>query len=145
MDLGGYLLQCSSCGTVAVVSPHRTDAPNRCTRCGAPLVAGHCMPAEVDEPDWEPAVLAGGHPAVVVVLSPACDVCADYRISVRRMAVSLYGRARVFEMNADRNPGILERYGVPGVPAVLLVRDGQVVAVLPGPQGESGIRRRLGL
>ena len=103
------------------------------------------MPAEVDEPDWEPAVLRGGHPAVVVVWSPACDVCADYRISVRRMAVSLYGRARVFEMDADRNPGILERYGVPGVPAVLLARDGQVVAVLPGPQGETGIRRRLGL
>ncbi len=145
MDLRGYLLQCSACGSASTVPPGRAGAPHRCTGCGSPLVAAHCTPAEVGERDWESAVLGGEHPAVVVVWSPACDVCADYRISVRRMAVSLYGKARVFEVNAERSPGILERYGVAGVPAVLLVRDGRVVAVLTGPQGETGIRRRLGL
>ena len=84
-------------------------------------------------------------PAVVVVWSGTCAACADYEPSVRLMAGRLYGHARVLLLDIDRSPVAAARYGVTGVPTVLLFRDGDLLANLPGPRGEQGLREHLGI
>ncbi|WP_025321902.1 thioredoxin family protein [Deferrisoma camini] len=141
----GYLLQCAACGHEHRVAHGRTGQAVRCGACGAPLIRGNCLPDDVTDADWEREVLGSRAPVIVVVWGPECPVCADYEVSVGQMAIRLYGEARVLRLNIEENPETARRYGIEGVPMVLLFRDGRLLAQLPGPRGEQGLREALGL
>lgn len=141
----GYLLQCSNCGTRNRIPEDKVGKQGKCGKCGTPLIASHALPIPVTDATWDKEVLASAAPAIVEIWSPHCGVCTQYELSVRQMAVSLFGKARVLQLNAEENPVTAARYGVRGVPMVLLFRDGQLLASLTGPQGERGLRQRLGL
>ncbi len=141
----GYLLQCSNCGTRNRVPHAKAHERGKCGKCGTPLIPSHALTQEVSDAEWDAQVLGSDAPAVVEVWSPHCGVCSQYEVSVRQMAVSLYGKARVLQLNADENPRTAQRYGIRGVPTVLLFDRGRLVATLVGPQGERGIREKLGI
>ncbi len=141
----GYPLQCASCGTQNRIPHEDAGRPGRCTRCGAPLVAANTLPETVSDRGFDDAVLGGDTPALVVVWSPRCEVCARYELAVRQMAIDLYGKARVFQLDIEQSPAVPARYGVMGVPTVLVFRDRRLTAVLPGPRGEQGLREALGV
>jgi thioredoxin 1 len=42
------------------------------------------------------------------------------------------GRLTVAKLNVDDNPGIPQRYGVRGIPTLMLFKDGEVVATKVG-------------
>ncbi len=141
----GYLLQCSQCGTRNRVPEEKVGKIGKCGKCGAPLVGAHSLPIQVTDETWRREVLDSQAPAMVEVWSPHCGVCSQYEVSVRQMAANLYGKVRVLQLNADENPKTAQRYGIRGVPTVLLFRGGQLVSTLVGPQGERGIRQALGV
>ncbi len=141
----GYRLQCSNCGTQIGVPHGETRVKRRCPGCGMPLIPGHALPQEVTDETWEAEVLGSAAPVVVEVWGPECEVCAQYELAVRQMAVDMYGEARVLQLNIEENPRTAARYGIQGVPTVLLFAGGRHVATLPGPRGVRGIRERLGL
>jgi thioredoxin 2 len=47
---------------------------------------------------------------------------------VERAARELAGRLKVVKVNVDEAPGISARFGVQGIPTLLLLRDGQPIA-----------------
>lgn len=140
-----YLLQCSNCGARNRVPQEKTDQRGKCGKCGTPLIPSNALPVPVTDATWDAEVLGSQVPTIVEVWSPHCGICSQYEVSVRHMAVNLYGKARVAQLNAEENPRTAERYGIRGVPTVLLFRGGQLVDTLTGPQGETGLRRKLGL
>lgn len=141
----GYLLQCSNCGTRNRVPEDKAGQQGRCGQCKNPLVASHALPIQVTDATWDHEVLGSLAPAVVELWSPQCGICTQYEVSVRQMAVSLFGKARVLQLNVEENPQTAARYGIRGVPMVLLFKGGALVATLTGPQGERGLRQKLGI
>lgn len=141
----GYLLQCSQCGTRNRVPEEKAGQKGKCGKCGAPLVGAHSLPIQVSDATWDQEVIGSRAPAVVELWSPHCGICSQYELSVRQMAANLFGKARVLQLNVEENPQTAQRYSVRGVPTVLLFKGGQLVASLVGPQGERGIRERLGV
>ncbi len=140
-----YLLQCSKCGAQNRAAHESAAGRRRCEECGAPLIPSNVLPVQVSDRDWDALILGSSVPTVVEVWSPECGVCAQYDVSVRHMAVRLFGRARVLQINIEENPATAERYGIQGVPTVLLFREGKLLHKLNGPQGEKGIREKLGV
>ncbi|MDW7710757.1 MAG: thioredoxin domain-containing protein [Deferrisomatales bacterium] len=140
-----YLVQCSSCGARNRLPHEKAGKRGTCGACGAPLVPSHAVPIPATDATWDREVLGSRVPTIVEVWSPQCGVCSQYEVSVRHMAVNLFGKARVMQLNAEQNPATARRYGIRGVPTVLLFRDGRLVATLLGPQGERGLRERLGV
>jgi thioredoxin 1 len=47
--------------------------------------------------------------------------------SVEELARRFQGRAKVGKVDVDAEPGLASRYGVSSIPALLVLRDGQVV------------------
>jgi thioredoxin 2 len=47
---------------------------------------------------------------------------------VERAAAELAGRLKVVKVNVDDAPGVSARFGVQGIPTLLLLRDGEVRA-----------------
>ena len=140
-----YLVQCSNCGTRNRIPQGKTQQQGKCGRCGTPLVRSHSIPLSVTDETWDREVLGSTLPTIVEVWSPQCGVCSQYEVSVRHMAVNLFGKARVLQLNAEESPRTAQRYGIRGVPTILLFRDGNLLTTLVGPQGETGLRRALGI
>jgi len=53
---------------------------------------------------------------------------------VRTVAEKLAGKAVVAQINTQDNPHLATRFSVRGIPAVMLLLDGKVVAQLAGAQ-----------
>jgi len=53
---------------------------------------------------------------------------------VRTVAEKLAGKAAVLQINTQDNPNLAARFGVRGIPLMILLRDGRNVAQLAGAQ-----------
>lgn len=122
---------CSSCGTRNRVPTVATGRP-RCATCKAAL------PWLVDagEADFDAAV-GGPGPVLVDLWAPWCGPCHTMAPVLEGLATQRAGRLKVVKVDVDQHPGISARYGVRGIPTLLLFRDGQLVdrstGALPGP------------
>jgi thioredoxin 2 len=63
---------------------------------------------------------------------------------VERVSQELAGRLKVVKVNVDEAPEISARFGVQGIPTLLVLRDGQAVArqvgALPADRLEAWVR-----
>jgi len=53
---------------------------------------------------------------------------------VRNVAEKLAGQAAVVQINTQENPVLASRFGVRGIPVLVLIKHGQAVAQLVGSQ-----------
>lgn len=138
-----YLLKCSQCGARNRVPHDKILLEGKCGKCGGSLAPAQPLPIAVNDSNWDKEVLDPEIPSIVECWSPHCGVCSRYEAAVRRMAVNFYGRARVLQLNVDENPRTSARYGIRGVPTILLFRRGKLLEALVGVREEAELRRRL--
>lgn len=53
------------------------------------------------------------------------------------------GRMSVLKMNVDENPETPGRYGIMGIPTLLLFKDGQLVDTVVGLQSKEALAQRI--
>jgi thioredoxin 2 len=58
---------------------------------------------------------------------------------VREVAKELAGRAVVVQVNTDLSPGLTSSYQIQGIPALLLIKRGQVVARTSGGMSKAAL------
>ena len=59
--------------------------------------------------------------------APWCSPCRVVGPVVDQLAQDYDGRVRVAKVNVDDNPGLSAQFRIQGIPALLLLRDGQPV------------------
>ncbi len=84
-------------------------------------------PIHVTDAAFEKAVLQSPVPVLVDFWAPWCMPCRMLAPSLERLAREYEGRLVVAKMNTDEYPEWAMKYGVQGIPTMLLVKDGQVV------------------
>lgn len=88
-------------------------------------------------------------PVLVLVdlWAPWCGPCRTIGPLVEQAGRDLAGRLKVVKVNVDVAPEISQRYGVQGIPTLLLLRDGREVGrqvgALPGHALRSWIDKEL--
>ncbi len=138
---GSRIVACPSCGTKNRVPSVATGAP-RCGSCRQPL------PWMVDASEADFASIVQTPQLVLVDLwAPWCGPCRMVGPLVEQASKTRAGKLKVVKVNVDDNPGISRRYGVQGIPTMLLLRGGEVVSrqvgALPGPALEHWIDTEL--
>ena len=84
-------------------------------------------PIHVTDAAFEKAVLQSPIPVLVDFWAPWCMPCRMLAPSLERLAKEFDGRLLVAKVNTDEYPEWAMKYGVQGIPTMLLVKDSQVV------------------
>jgi thioredoxin 1 len=86
----------------------------------------------VTDSNFETMVLKADTPALVDFWASWCAPCRAIAPMVEEVAGEFSGKLRVAKMNVDENPSTPGRYGVRGIPTLILFKDGKVVDQLVG-------------
>lgn len=92
----------------------------------------------VSDESFEEEVIRASIPVVVEFWAEWCGPCHRIAPLVQEIASEYDGRLKVAKMDVDRNPSIATRYGVRGIPTLILFKRGQpverLVGYMPKPQ-----------
>lgn len=121
---------CPGCGAINRIPADRPAEQARCGTCKSPLFTG--APVAVDGAGFDRHAAKNDVPVLVDVWAPWCGPCRSMAPQFERAAQMLEPSVRLLKLNADENPEISARYGIRGIPALLLFRGGQLVAQTAG-------------
>ena len=100
-------------------------------------------PIAVSENDFDKEVLESGTPVLVDFWADWCGPCKMIAPSIDELASELDGQIKFAKVDVDENPGIAMKYGIRGIPTLLVFKDGAPVDQMVGAQTKSDIKKRL--
>ncbi len=80
----------------------------------------------VTDSSFEQEVLKSPQPVLIDFWAPWCGPCKAIAPIVEELANEYSGKLKVVKINVDDNPQTASRYGVRGIPNLLIIKDGQV-------------------
>ena len=83
-------------------------------------------------------------PVVVDFWADWCGPCKTLAPVLEHAVAEHEGQVELVKVDVDANPGLAERYGIRGIPAVKAFRDGLVVSEFVGAQPPQAIAEFLG-
>ena len=98
---------------------------------------------ETSDVTFEAEVLGHDRPVLVDFWAPWCAPCRMLAPTVEAVADKYANTARVVKINVDDNPSISQRYGIKGIPTLILFKNGREEERVVGATSESAISRML--
>lgn len=91
----------------------------------------------VTDDSFEEEVLKSAQPVLVDYWAEWCGPCKMIAPVLDDIAVEYSGRVKVAKLNIDDNPNTPPRYGIRGIPTLMLFRGGEVEATKVGAVSKS--------
>ncbi|MDR3508762.1 MAG: thioredoxin domain-containing protein [Caulobacteraceae bacterium] len=122
---------CPNCGAANRTPDGKDPRAAKCGRCGGALFAGH--PTEVNAKDLRAhRASTKGAALLVDVWAPWCGPCRAMAPQFSAAAARLEPDVRLLKLNAEAEPQAATEFGVSGIPALLLFKDGKILARAAG-------------
>ena len=98
---------------------------------------------EVSDSSFENDVLKSDRPVLVDFWAAWCAPCRMLSPIVEAVAEKYANSARVVKLNVDDNPSVSQRFGIKGIPTLILFKNGREEERVVGATSEQAISRML--
>ncbi len=95
------------------------------------------MSVKVSDATFEAEVLKADGPVIVDFWAEWCGPCKALGPLVDELANELQGKAKVVKVNIDENPNAPTKYGVRGIPTLMVFKNGQLADTRVGSMSKS--------
>jgi thioredoxin 1 len=100
-----------------------------------PLVSERIV--HITDDSFEQEVLQSSNPVLVDYWADWCGPCKMIAPVLDEIADEYEGKIRIAKLNIDENPNTPPRYGIRGIPTLMLFKDGEVEATKVGAVSKS--------
>ncbi len=91
----------------------------------------------ISDASFEADVLQAGKPVVVDFWAEWCGPCKMIAPILDEVATSYEGKLQITKMNVDENRDIPAKFGIRGIPTLMIFKDGQLAATKVGAMSKS--------
>ena len=98
---------------------------------------------EVTDSSFDKDVLQSGKPVLVDFWATWCAPCRMLEPTVAAVAEKYAATAMVVKVNVDDNPSISQRYGIKGIPTLILFKGGKEEERVVGATSKESISKMI--
>ncbi len=132
------IVACPACNTLNRAPPDKlSGGGGKCGSCGAPLFEGH--PVALDAGSFETHAAKTDIPLVVDFWAPWCGPCKAMAPQFEKAAAGLEPEVRFGKVNTDEEQQLAGRFGIQGIPTMILFHRGREIARRSGAMNAAGI------
>lgn len=85
--------------------------------------------------------ITGDIPVLVDFTAAWCGPCRQLAPSLEELSEELAGRITIAKVDVDSNQEAPSRFGVRGIPALFIFRNGELIAEMTGVRSKSDLKR----
>ena len=94
----------------------------------------------VSDAQFEAEVTNSDIPVVVDFWAEWCGPCKQIGPSLEELSEELGGKVKIVKVDVDTNPNSAAKMGGRGIPALFVIKDGQVVANMAGAKPKAALK-----
>ena len=91
-------------------------------------MSANALTTKVSDQSFEADVLSAPGPVLVDFWAEWCGPCKMIAPALEEIAQQFAGKVTVVKVNIDENPSMPAKYGVRGIPTLIIFKNGQVAA-----------------
>lgn len=101
-------------------------------------------PIEITDADFQSKVLESDVPVLVDFWAPWCGPCKMVAPVLEELAAEHDGELVVAKVNVDDHNQNAAKYGVQGIPTLILFKDGDIAERIVGAAPKAALEQRIG-
>lgn len=97
--------------------------------------------SKLSDSEFEEKVINSSLPTMIDFWAEWCGPCRQLAPTVEQLAEEMSDKINIVKMNIDENPETPSKYGVKGIPALIIFKDGKPIATKVGTAPKNDIKQ----